>query len=82
MSDWKNIEWQKKLKNKPLKYWIRDEIEEIVKEENIDRKRGSVIKSFTDKSEASNYLDELYFPKGEDGDVEALSKEEEEELTI
>ena len=58
----------------------------VVAEDNISyrvvSKRGSVIKSFTDKSEASNYLDELYFPKGEDGDVEALSKEEEEELTI
>ena len=39
MSDWKSTEWQEKLKNKPLKYWIRDEIEEITKEENIDRKR-------------------------------------------
>ena len=39
MSDWKSTEWQEKLKNKPLKYWIRDEIEEIMKEENIDRKR-------------------------------------------
>lgn len=38
MSDWKSIEWQKNLKNNPLKYWIRDEIEEIIKE-NIDRKR-------------------------------------------
>ena len=34
------------------------------------------IACFTEKSEASNYLDELYFPKGEDGDVEALSKED------
>ena len=39
MSDWKSTEWQEKLKNKPLKYWIRDEIEEIVKEEKIDRRR-------------------------------------------
>lgn len=38
MSDWKNTEWQEKLKNKPFKYWIRDEIEEIVKEENIGEK--------------------------------------------
>lgn len=38
MSDWKSTEWQEKLKNKPLKYWIRDEIEEIIKE-NIDRKQ-------------------------------------------
>lgn len=37
MSDWKSIEWQKKLKSKSPRYWIRDEIEEIVKEENIDR---------------------------------------------
>lgn len=39
MSDWKNTEWRESLKNKPLKYWIRDEIEEIIKEEHIDRKR-------------------------------------------
>lgn len=39
MSNWKSTEWQGKSKNKPLKYWIRDEIEEIIKEENIDRKR-------------------------------------------
>ncbi len=39
MGDWKNTEWQRKLKDKPLKYWIRDEIEEIIKEENIDRNR-------------------------------------------
>lgn len=39
MSDWNSTEWQKNLRNKPLKYWIRDEIEEIIKEENIDRKR-------------------------------------------
>ncbi len=37
MGDWKDTEWQRKLKNKPLRYWIRDEIEEIIKEENIDR---------------------------------------------
>ncbi len=39
MGDWKNTDWQRKLKDKPLKYWIRDEIEEIIKEENIDRNR-------------------------------------------
>lgn len=39
MSEWKNTEWQEKLKNKPVKYWIRDEIEEIIKEESIDRNR-------------------------------------------
>ena len=40
MSDeWKSTEWQDKAKNKPVRYWIRDEIEEIIKEENIDRKR-------------------------------------------
>lgn len=58
----------------------------VVAEDSISyrvvSKRGRVIKSFAEKSEASNYLDELYFSKGEDGDVEALSKEEEEELII
>ena len=37
--DWKSTEWQDKAKHKPVRYWIRDEIEEIIKEENIDRKR-------------------------------------------
>lgn len=27
------------MRNKPVKYWMRDEIEEIIKEENIDRNR-------------------------------------------
>ena len=27
------------MKDKPVKYWIRDEIEEIIKEKSIDRKR-------------------------------------------
>ena len=37
--EWKSTVWQEKLKNKPVRYWIRDEIEEIIKEESIDRKR-------------------------------------------
>ena len=32
-------EWRKKLKTKPVRYWSRIEIEEIVKENNIDRNR-------------------------------------------
>lgn len=39
MSEWKNTEWQEKLKNKSVRYWICDEIEEIIKEESIDRNR-------------------------------------------
>lgn len=39
MDEWKNTEWKEKLKNKPIRYWIRDEIEEIIKEEQIDRSR-------------------------------------------
>ncbi len=31
--------WRELLKVKPVKYWIRDEIEEIIKEKSIDRKR-------------------------------------------
>ena len=27
------------MKDKPVKYWIRTEIEEIIKEKSIDRKR-------------------------------------------
>lgn len=30
--------WRENLKNKPAKYWIRVEIEEIIKEKQIDRK--------------------------------------------
>lgn len=30
--------WRESLKNKPLKYWIRTEIEEIIKEKSVDRK--------------------------------------------
>ena len=29
--------WREKLKDKPLRYWIRIEIEEIVKKKSIDR---------------------------------------------
>ena len=29
--------WREQLKDKPVKYWIRTEIEEIVKEKSIDR---------------------------------------------
>ena len=32
-------EWRKNLKKKPARYWSRIEIEEIVKEKNIDRNR-------------------------------------------
>ena len=31
--------WRELLKDKPVKYWIRTEIEEIVKEKSVDRKR-------------------------------------------
>ena len=31
--------WRQLLKDKPVKYWIRAEIEEIIKEKSIDRKR-------------------------------------------
>ena len=31
--------WRELLKYKPVKYWIRTEIEEIIKEKSIDRKR-------------------------------------------
>ncbi len=31
--------WRERLKDKPARYWIRTEIEEIVKEKSIDRKR-------------------------------------------
>ena len=31
--------WRELLKDKPVKYWIRAEIEEIIKEKSVDRKR-------------------------------------------
>ena len=40
------MEWRKNLKNKPVKYWIRDEIEEIIKEEHIDRNRFGEFSKF------------------------------------
>lgn len=39
MNDWKNTQWQENTFKKPMRFWIRDEIEEIIKEENIDRSR-------------------------------------------
>lgn len=36
MDNLQNAEWQNRLK-KPVRYWIRDEIEEIIKEQNINR---------------------------------------------
>ncbi|MBE6875879.1 MAG: hypothetical protein E7496_04025 [Ruminococcus sp.] len=41
MNDWKSAEWQERTWQKPSRYWIRDEIEEIIKEENIDRTKFS-----------------------------------------
>ena len=46
MNDWKSSEWQEKTWQKPSRYWIRDEIEEIIKEENIDRTRFSEYSKF------------------------------------
>ena len=31
--------WRELLKDKPVKYWIRAEIEEIIKEKSVDRER-------------------------------------------
>lgn len=45
-------------------------------------KRGKVVKTFINEKEASKYIDELYYPKGDDGDVEVLSKTDEENLTV
>lgn len=39
VNDWKDPYWQEKTYGKPMRFWIRDEIEEIIKEENIDRSR-------------------------------------------
>lgn len=39
MTNHNNAEWRERLKHKPVRYWIRDEIEEIIKEENVDRSR-------------------------------------------
>ncbi|MBR1528306.1 MAG: hypothetical protein IJ642_03250 [Oscillospiraceae bacterium] len=39
MDDWKSTAWQERALQKPVRYWIRDEIEEIIKEEKIDRKK-------------------------------------------
>jgi len=67
VSDWKSTEWQEKLKNKPLKYWIRDEIEEIIKEENIDRKRFGEYSKFKYEDAIKRfyytYMDYEKYPK-------------------
>lgn len=55
MSDWKNTEWRKSLKNKPLKYWIRYEIEEIIKEKYIDRKRFREYSKYKYEEVVANY---------------------------
>ena len=69
MSDWKSTEWQKNLRNKPLKYWIRDEIEEIIKEENIDRKRFGEYSKFKYEDVIKRfyytYMDYEKYPKTE-----------------
>lgn len=39
MDDWKSTVWQEKAYHKPARFYIRDEIEEIIKEENIDKTR-------------------------------------------
>lgn len=39
MNGWKSTVWQENAHHKPHRYYIRDEIEEIIKEENIDRTR-------------------------------------------
>ena len=31
--------WRELLKDKPVKYWIRTEIEEIIKDKSVDRER-------------------------------------------
>ena len=43
-NEWKNTEWQKRLKNKPVRYWIRDEIEEIIKEEEVKDEDKAALK--------------------------------------
>ena len=69
MDDRKNTEWQKKLKSKPFKYWIRDEIEEIIKEENIDRKRFGEYSKFKYEDVVKRFyytfMDYEMFPKVE-----------------
>lgn len=39
LNGWKDSYWQEKTFKKSMRFWIRDEIEEIIKEENIDRKK-------------------------------------------
>jgi len=46
MSGKNRDDWREKMKSKPFRYWIRDEIEQIVKEKNIDRSRFSEYSKF------------------------------------
>ncbi len=67
MGEWKNTEWRRSLKNKPVRYWIRDEIEEIVKEENIDRNRFGEFSKFQYEEIIKRfyytYVDYVKYPK-------------------
>lgn len=50
-------EWRKQLKTKPLRYWSRIEIEEIIKEKNIDRTRFyEYSKNKYDKPESAKFI--------------------------
>ncbi len=57
MSEQENIAWRERLKHKPFRYWIRDEIEEIIKEEAIDRSRFHE----SGKTEYAQILREVYY---------------------
>lgn len=46
-NEWKSTVWLEKLKHKPERYWIRDEIEEIIKEENIDRSKFHEVSKYS-----------------------------------
>lgn len=39
LNGWKDSYWQEKTFKKSMRFWIRDEIEEIIKQGNIDRKK-------------------------------------------
>jgi len=58
MSEYRNdTQWREKLKSKPARYWIRDEIEEIIKEENIDRRHFHE----ASKQQFAHVIDKFYY---------------------
>ncbi len=56
-NEWKSAVWQEKARHKPTRFYIRDEFEEIIKEENIDRRQFHEASKF----EYENIIRKFYY---------------------